>query len=165
MAVTLLYDYCSIFLLRARDKRDKFRWDCLIETKETDIETPRRRVAWRLIILIVSGRSETTGSFVTWPAHREDASDMPRISDDLAVQPGHLCRSEYCAAVAVVSAARCRASVFGRDWRLSRRRRCTLPSANLRGRGPRSELIVAQLSRPATSVMHTSAFNKFGTGL
>lgn len=102
------------------------RWNYSIETGErADIETPWRRVAWRLIILIVSGRSETTGSFVTWPAHREDASDMLRISDDLAVQPGRLCRSEYYAAVAVVSAARCRASVFGRDWRLSRRCRYT----------------------------------------
>jgi len=43
---------------------------------------------------------------------------MPRISGDLAVQPGRLCRPEYCAAVAivaVVSAARRRTSVFGRD--------------------------------------------------
>ncbi|KYN06606.1 hypothetical protein ALC62_02460, partial [Cyphomyrmex costatus] len=76
---------------------------------ENDIETEPRITVETEWSDALTSKSETTESFVTWLAHREDASDMPRISGDLAVQPGRLCRSEYCAAVAivaVVSAAR-----------------------------------------------------------
>lgn len=109
---------------------------------------------WHLIILIVRGNVETNrGPFVTWLAHREDASDMPRISGERErnwlFSPGRL---YVRVGPNIAPSPLCPSRVRFWTWltivttpplRVAHR-----AATNLWGRGSRSELIAAQLPGP-----------------